>query len=75
MKENYEEYIVEFKITIVDPKYSELLSNPETAQYNDIARDLKQRVSLSIKSPSVSYSCDRLILSLKTKALLNGGVM
>lgn len=75
MKENYEEYIVEFRITIVDPTYSELLSNPETAQYNDIARDLKQRVSLSIKSPSVSYSCDRLILSLKTKALLNGGVM
>ncbi|XP_042078376.1 interphotoreceptor matrix proteoglycan 1 isoform X2 [Haplochromis burtoni] len=44
MKENYEEYIVEFRITIVDPTYSELLSNPETAQYNDIARDLKQRM-------------------------------
>ncbi|XP_063353927.1 interphotoreceptor matrix proteoglycan 1 isoform X3 [Pelmatolapia mariae] len=44
MKENYEEYIVEFTITIVDPTYSELLSNPETAQYNDVTRDLKQRM-------------------------------
>lgn len=44
IKENYEEYIVEFRVTIVDPTYSKLLSDPESAQYNDITRELTDKV-------------------------------
>ncbi|XP_045919415.1 interphotoreceptor matrix proteoglycan 1 [Micropterus dolomieu] len=40
IKENYEEYIVEFSITIMDPAYSKLLSDPESPQYNDITQEL-----------------------------------
>ncbi|KAF7201715.1 interphotoreceptor matrix proteoglycan 1 isoform X2 [Nothobranchius furzeri] len=44
VKENYEEYIVEFSITIVDPAYSELLSNPEVLQNNDITAKLRDKL-------------------------------
>ncbi|KAM6912247.1 interphotoreceptor matrix proteoglycan 1 [Xenentodon cancila] len=44
LKENYEEYIVEFSITIVDPVYSELLSNPEAPQYQEIAGELRDKM-------------------------------
>lgn len=45
IKENYEEYIVEFSITVVDQTYSELLSDPEAPEYNDITRELRDKVS------------------------------
>ncbi|XP_041828472.1 interphotoreceptor matrix proteoglycan 1 [Melanotaenia boesemani] len=44
LKENYEEYIVEFSITVADPTYSELLSKPEAPQYNDITRELRDKM-------------------------------
>ncbi|KAM9354850.1 interphotoreceptor matrix proteoglycan 1 [Pholidichthys leucotaenia] len=44
IKENYEEYIVEFSITIVDPTYCQLLSDPNAAQYSDIARELRDKM-------------------------------
>ncbi|KAJ8341959.1 hypothetical protein SKAU_G00342500 [Synaphobranchus kaupii] len=40
------EEIVEFSITIVDPGYSELLKNPDTAQYNDLTRSLHDQMVL-----------------------------
>lgn len=45
LKENSEEYIVEFSITIRDPTYSELLSHPAASQYNDITKELRDKVS------------------------------
>ncbi|XP_047201475.1 interphotoreceptor matrix proteoglycan 1 isoform X4 [Girardinichthys multiradiatus] len=44
IKENYEEYIVEFSITISDPTYSELLSNSEAPQYDNISRELRDKM-------------------------------
>lgn len=44
IKENYEEYIVEFSVTIVDPTYSELLSDPEAPHYDDVTRELTNKV-------------------------------
>ncbi|XP_029983225.1 interphotoreceptor matrix proteoglycan 1 isoform X2 [Sphaeramia orbicularis] len=41
--ENMEVYIVEFSVTIVDPLYSELLSDPSAADY-DIARQLTDKM-------------------------------
>ncbi|XP_056248717.1 interphotoreceptor matrix proteoglycan 1 isoform X2 [Seriola aureovittata] len=46
IKENYEEYIVEFSVTIVDPTYSELLRDPEAPHYNDITRELTNKMLL-----------------------------
>ncbi len=46
IKENYEEYIVEFSVTIVDPVYSRLLSDPEAPQYHDITQELTEKVWL-----------------------------
>ncbi|KAM4724221.1 interphotoreceptor matrix proteoglycan 1 isoform 2-T2 [Anableps anableps] len=43
IKESYEEYIVEFSITISDPEYSEMLSNPEARHYN-ITRELRDKM-------------------------------
>lgn len=44
IKENYEEYIVEFSVTIVDPTYSKLLSDPEAPLHTDVARELREKV-------------------------------
>lgn len=44
IKENNEEYIVEFSVTIMDPTYNELLSDPETPHQNDITRELTEKV-------------------------------
>ncbi|XP_059208819.1 interphotoreceptor matrix proteoglycan 1 isoform X2 [Centropristis striata] len=44
IKENYEEYIVEFKVTIVDPTYSKLLSDPKSPQYDDITQELTDKM-------------------------------
>ncbi|XP_075964543.1 interphotoreceptor matrix proteoglycan 1 [Anarhichas minor] len=43
IKENYEEYIVEFRVTIVDPTYSKLLRDP-TAHHSDITRELTDKM-------------------------------
>ncbi|XP_073339298.1 interphotoreceptor matrix proteoglycan 1 [Pagrus major] len=44
IKENYEEYIVEFSVTIVDPTYSKLLSDPEASLHTDVARELREKM-------------------------------
>ncbi|XP_070777115.1 interphotoreceptor matrix proteoglycan 1 [Enoplosus armatus] len=44
IKENYEEYIVEFSVIIVDPTYSKLLSDPDSPRYNDITRELTDKM-------------------------------
>ncbi|KAL7379627.1 hypothetical protein ABVT39_002821 [Epinephelus coioides] len=44
IKENYEEYIIEFRVTIVDPAYSKLLRDPEVAQYDDITQELTDKM-------------------------------
>lgn len=44
IKENYEEYIVEFSVTIVDPTYSKLLSDPEYLDYSAMKRELTEKV-------------------------------
>ncbi|XP_051809623.1 interphotoreceptor matrix proteoglycan 1 isoform X3 [Acanthochromis polyacanthus] len=44
VKENYEEYIIEFSITVVDPAYSELFSDPAAPQHNNIAQELTQKM-------------------------------
>uniref|UniRef100_H3DIU5 Interphotoreceptor matrix proteoglycan 1 n=1 Tax=Tetraodon nigroviridis TaxID=99883 RepID=H3DIU5_TETNG len=36
MKEKKEEYIVEFRVTVVDPEYSKMLSDPDCPQHDDI---------------------------------------
>ncbi|KAM6917407.1 interphotoreceptor matrix proteoglycan 1 [Lycodopsis pacificus] len=43
IKENYEEYIVEFRVTVVDPTYSKLLRDP-TAHHSDIMRELTDKM-------------------------------
>ncbi|XP_068436918.1 interphotoreceptor matrix proteoglycan 1 [Clinocottus analis] len=43
IKENYEEYIVEFSVTIVDPRFSKLLRDP-AARYSDITRELTEKM-------------------------------
>ncbi|XP_034419528.1 interphotoreceptor matrix proteoglycan 1 isoform X2 [Cyclopterus lumpus] len=43
IKENYEEYIVEFSVTIVDPAFSKLLRDP-AAKYSDITRELTDKM-------------------------------
>ncbi|XP_035243321.1 interphotoreceptor matrix proteoglycan 1 [Anguilla anguilla] len=40
------EQVVEFSITILDPGYSELLNDPDTAQYHDFARSLHDQMVL-----------------------------
>nr|XP_046269396.1 interphotoreceptor matrix proteoglycan 2 [Scatophagus argus] len=44
MKENYEEYIVEFRVTIADPSYSKLLSDPEDLQHKDVKQELTDKL-------------------------------
>ncbi|XP_027857230.1 interphotoreceptor matrix proteoglycan 1 isoform X3 [Xiphophorus couchianus] len=44
IKENYEEYIVEFSITVSDPTYSEMLSNPAAPHYNSVTRELRDKM-------------------------------
>ncbi|XP_056281516.1 interphotoreceptor matrix proteoglycan 1 isoform X2 [Pseudoliparis swirei] len=43
IKENYEEYIVEFSVTIVDPAFSKLLRDP-AAKSSDITRQLTDKM-------------------------------
>ncbi|KAM4625870.1 interphotoreceptor matrix proteoglycan 1 [Polymixia lowei] len=42
--EIYEEHIVEFSVTVMDPGYSELLSDPEAPQYDVITQDLTDKM-------------------------------
>ncbi|XP_034715119.1 interphotoreceptor matrix proteoglycan 1 isoform X4 [Etheostoma cragini] len=44
IKENYEEYIVEFRVTIVDPVFNKLLSNAGAVQFQEITRELTNKI-------------------------------
>ncbi|KAM9777662.1 interphotoreceptor matrix proteoglycan 1 [Neosynchiropus ocellatus] len=45
IKENYQEYIVEFSVTVADPSYSELLSDPTAPEFNDISREITEKMT------------------------------
>lgn len=44
-KEKNEEYIVEFRVTIVDPEYRKLLNDPDGLQHDDIKQELTAKVT------------------------------
>lgn len=44
-----EEYIVEFTVTMVDPEYSKLLSDPDGPQYDGIKQDLTAKVNFDLR--------------------------
>ncbi|KAM7403150.1 hypothetical protein PAMA_003869 [Pampus argenteus] len=44
IKEKYEEYTVEFSVTVMDPSYSELLTDPEAPVYKDVTRELTDKM-------------------------------
>lgn len=48
-KEKNEEYIVEFRVTIVDPEYSKLLRDPDGLQHNDIKEELTAKVTFILR--------------------------
>lgn len=48
-KEKKEEYIVEFRVTIVDPEYSKLLRDPNGPQHNDIKEELTAKVTFDLR--------------------------
>lgn len=62
IKENYEEYIVEFSVTIVSPTYSTLQSDPETPVYNEITRELTDKVRAK---NSMSHPVSRCTVNFK----------
>ncbi|XP_070699094.1 interphotoreceptor matrix proteoglycan 1 [Pempheris klunzingeri] len=49
IKENNEEYIVEFTVTIVDPTYSKLLTDPAAPQHSDITREITDKMLHAFK--------------------------
>lgn len=49
MKEKKEEYIVEFRVTVVDPEYSKLLSDPDCPQHDDIKQELTTKVTFDLR--------------------------
>ncbi|XP_029973290.1 interphotoreceptor matrix proteoglycan 2 [Salarias fasciatus] len=49
IKENSEEYIVEFSVTVVDPEFSKLLSGPGAPQYDHITRELTEKMLHTFK--------------------------
>lgn len=48
-KEKKEEYIVEFRVTIVDPEYSQLLRDPNGPQHNHIKEELTAKVTFDLR--------------------------
>lgn len=50
MKEKKEEYVVEFRVTVVDPEYSKLLSDPDCPQHNDIKQELTTKVTFDLRA-------------------------
>ncbi|XP_043998360.1 interphotoreceptor matrix proteoglycan 1 isoform X1 [Gambusia affinis] len=44
IKESQEEYIVEFSITVSDPTYSQMLSNPAAPHYNSVTTALRDKM-------------------------------
>lgn len=61
ISENYQKYVVEFSITVVDPTYSELLRDPEDPQYSDVTQKLTDKVRLkSFYSPELFFFSNHL---------------
>lgn len=48
-KEKKEEYIVEFRVTVVDPEYSKLLSDPDCPQHDAIKQELTTKVTFDLR--------------------------
>lgn len=48
-KKKNEEYIVEFRVTVVDPEYSKLLGDPDCPQHDDIKQELTAKVTIDLR--------------------------
>lgn len=48
-KEKKEEYIVEFRVTVADPEYSKMLSDPDCPQHDDIKQELTTKVTFDLR--------------------------
>ncbi|XP_069575153.1 interphotoreceptor matrix proteoglycan 1 [Brachyistius frenatus] len=76
--EKYEEYIVEFSITLVDQTYSKLLSDPNAPQYDDITLELTDKM-LHVFEKVQGFKEIRVLgyrsedLSMRYAVVFNGG--
>lgn len=57
IKKNYEEYIVEFRVTMVDLTYSKLLSDADGLQSSDVKQELTDRVRTTLQRQEVGMGC------------------
>lgn len=55
IKVKSEEYVVEFRVTIVDPEYSRLLSDPNGPQHDVIKQRLTAKVTFDLRGLEDSY--------------------
>ncbi|KAF3844926.1 hypothetical protein F7725_008089, partial [Dissostichus mawsoni] len=44
IKENFEEYVIHFSVTISDPAYTKLLSDPQAVEYGEIRQELTEKM-------------------------------
>lgn len=47
------EQVVEFTITIVNPEYGHLLNDPDSPQYHDLTRNLRDQVQVALSLGSL----------------------
>lgn len=59
IKKYYEEYIVEFRVTIVDLTYSKLLRDPDAVQYSEVKQELTDRVRTTLQRQEVGTVCTK----------------
>ncbi|KAK5857480.1 hypothetical protein PBY51_010724 [Eleginops maclovinus] len=44
IKENYEEYVIHFSVTISDPAFTKLLRDPQVVEYSEIRQELTEKM-------------------------------
>ncbi|KAI4804775.1 hypothetical protein KUCAC02_026391 [Chaenocephalus aceratus] len=44
IKENFEEYVIHFSVTISDPAFTKLLSDPQAVEYGEIRQELTEKM-------------------------------
>ncbi|KAK5886386.1 hypothetical protein CesoFtcFv8_017424 [Champsocephalus esox] len=44
IKENFEEYVIHFSVTISDPAFTKLLSDPQAVEYSEIRQELTEKM-------------------------------
>lgn len=70
IKENNEEYVVEFSVTVIDPTYNELLSDPEAPQHNDVTRELTEKVRVKRETTDKGNVSILIIISILIESIL-----